>query len=488
MNRNRFVVVGLGNIGKALLRRLSKEYDVLCVDKDPEAVEAAQAIRGDAVEVVTGDATSRLVLEEARVEDADAVILAMSSEKINVEVARVLAEQFAVGRVISVGITEKGKEALEALGVEVESLFAQAGNALRNRIEQRSKEVHGVGLGKGEILEVEVHPNSRLANKPLRLLAAGRWRVGIIYREGNIIVPRPDTVLKGRDRLIALGEPSVLRTVSEMLTFQFERFPLEYGPTVTVYLTGREGQDFFEEIGYLFSVFPLERLVILRSESARGRDFPLPEKLLPADREERVVGGPPLEAIARALSEGPDRRGIVAIRKPPARRLPIWPELGRKRFLQELSHAVDCPVLLAAGTHPYRSVAVPCVAGVDVQQVLETVFEMGALLNSETSALFVRPSRYLSSEEDVEGFENRRRLVNQLSLIYKTRAEARILEGNPVAAALASLGDAGLLAVDAAGWKARGLLSSLLDPDPIWHIVDRSHVSTLLIPQEEEAL
>jgi len=487
------VVVGLGHIGLELLRRLPREYDLVCVETLPEAIEAARAIRGDGIRIVAGDATSRLVLEEAEVDEADAVLLTTTTQKVNVEVARVLADHFQIRRVISVGITPKGIEELSGLGVEVENIFHLSANALRNRIEQRTKAAHGIGLAKDEILEVEVHPNSRLTDKPLALLSPQRWNVGVIYREGNILVPHGRTVLRGKDRVVLLGEPRVLKTVAEMLTFSFKQFPLEYGPVLTAYLFGGEGLSFFAELAYVRASFPLDRAVLLLSSKARRQAERLRdlagEAGLQGDTWEEA-GDAPLAALSERLGQDPERRGIVALARPAVfeATLPFVLDLRRNRFLRSLSAAAKCPLLLAAGTFPYGRVAVPCVEGVDLQHAMETAFEMGDALQQETSALFVEPSKHLSTPEDEESFQEMRKTVSDMGFIYKASVQSRVLTGNPVKAVAGALPDYHLLVADTGGWKRQGWLRGALDPDPVWHVVRRAPISTLLVPPVEESL
>jgi Trk K+ transport system NAD-binding subunit len=459
----------------------------------PDAIEAARAIRGEGIRIVAGDATSRLVLEQAGVDEADAVLLTTTTEKINVEVARVLADHFRARRVISVGITPRGVEAMAGLGVEVENIFQLSANALRNRIEQRTKAAHGIGLAKDEILEVEIHPNSRLANKPLSLLSPQRWNVGVIYRDGNILVPHGRTVLRGKDRVILLGEPRVLKTVAEMLNFSFQQFPLEYGPTLTGYLFGDEDRSFFEELAYVHGSLPLDRSVMLLSPRARRRTEEFRslagEAGLQVTSWEETAGAP-LAALGARLGRDADERGILAM----ARRavlealFPFVLPLRRNRFLRSLSIAAKCPILLAGGSFPYARVAIPCVAGVDLQHAMETAFEMGNALQQETTALFVEPSKHLSTQEDEEAFREMGKTVSDMGLIYKASVQSQVLTGNPVLAIAGALPEYQLLVADTGGWKRPGWLRGALDPDPVWHIVRRSPISTLLVPPVEESL
>jgi len=200
MKKNRFIIIGLGGIGQELLKRLSKDFEITSIDLKKESEEIAKKIR-PSCRVITGDATSRLILDDAGVNDADGIIITTTDERVNIEVARILKKHFNPRRVIAVASTQKGIETLESTGVEVENIFTASATVIRNRLEQTTRTAHAIGLGKDEIMEVEIHPYSRLANRPLRTLTPIRWRIGIIYRDENIIIPSRETILKPKDRL-----------------------------------------------------------------------------------------------------------------------------------------------------------------------------------------------------------------------------------------------------------------------------------------------
>ncbi len=491
MPSGKFFIVGLGQIGLQLVRLLSKDIELVCIDTNPELLQTVRQLRGERLTVVQGDATSRLVLEEAGVAAADTVVITTTTEKVNIEVARVLYEHFEAPRVISIGITQGGIAELEKLDVEVEGIFAVSATGLRNRLEHKAKTVHGIGLGKHEILEVEVHPHSRLANKPLAALNPKRWRIGIIYREGNILIPRGDTVLRAKDKVVILGDPKVLKTISDLLTFRFKHFPLEYGDTLAVWLDDDKDETLLEEIDYLCSVFPLAKALFVcgrPSEALAGRLREIGER----NHLEGVIVvsagdlAPPA-ALRQGLREQGLRPGLAVMRQSAAL-APPWSLSGRRRgkgVLRELSSLLGCPLLLAAGTFPYARVAVPCVEAVGLQHAIETTLEMSSAINYSIEALLVGPSRYIGSEEEAEAFEAMEKSVSDLALVYRTAIAIRELEGNPVKAVGKALSGCNLMVADICSWRTGSPLVRLLQPDTAWEIVRRAPVSTLLIPAVE---
>lgn len=492
MERNKFIIIGLGSIGQELLRRISKDFDVTCIDINPEAAETAKKIRGDC-NVITGDATSRLVLEGAGISEADGVIIATTEEKVNLEAARVLREHFDPKRMIAVGTTKAGIETLTALGAEVENVFTASAIAIRNKLEQTCRAAHAIGLGKDEILEVEVHPNSRLANRPMRTLTPIQWRIGLIYRDDNIVVPRGDTVIKPKDKVVILGEPGILKTISEILTFNFQRFPLEYGSTLITYLTGNEGESFFEEIKYILSAFPLDRTMFVLSKKA-GKKLDLFKPLIDQEgiREPEIItpGLQADEAIEQAVLKADGDQGLIILQKEKQGKglFPFSTGSNSKTFLNSLVRTASCPVLLAAGTFPYEKTAVPCVEQVNIQHTTETAMEIAISLNNEVAAFLVKPSHYISSENELKAFEDMNQTINSVSTMYKQRVNKITLKGNPVRSIIAELTGHDLLIADIKGWKQQGWFSSVLNPDVIWHIVRDSERSTMLLPLVEEFL
>lgn len=491
MKRHRFVIVGAGAIGQELLKKLSKDYAVLCIDSNPDAEPLIKKIRSD-VSVLIGDATSRLVLEKAEINEADGVILTTSNEDVNIETARILTDHFQAKRIISVGISSTATGTLENLGVEVENIFTAGATGIRNKLEHKSRAAHAIGLGKNEILEVEVHPNSRLANKSVRLLSPHRWRLGIIYRADNIVVPTGSSVLKPHDRVVVLGEPAVLKTVSDILTFNFEQFPLEYGSTMVAYLTGNEHEQFFQEIDYLFSIFPLKKAVFLCSAKAVKRADDIEYLTTTDNLKDRSIENTslkPLAAIQQKAAEINNEQGLVVVSKDAliGSRYLLPTTYSKKRFLHALPRHVGCPVLISRGTFPYKKMLVPCGAGLRLQNALETSLEISASLHNEVTALAIRPLKYISSEDDLKQFEERKKTISEISLMYKMSITTEIREGNPVKVVQGMYDDYNLMIIDTKEWSPRRFFS-FLSPDIIWHTVRSSSISTLLIPPLAELL
>ncbi|MFO7982437.1 MAG: TrkA family potassium uptake protein [Desulfuromonadales bacterium] len=487
MERTRFVIIGAGSIGLQMLKMLSHDFQIVSVDSSEEALRRARKLRGESLQTINGDATSRLVLEEAEVEKADAVVITTTAEKINLEVARVLKDHFKVPRILSIGITIRGVEELESIGIETENIFNVSATGLRNRLTQTTKAVHGVGLGQDEILEVEIHPYSRLANRPLQRINPRNWRVGIIYRNGNIVVPRGETELKPKDRIIILGDPRVVKIVAERLSFRVMNFPHEYGDTGYVYLHGNEKQAVLDEACYLFSILPIEKALILATSAAREQARKLEKQLKEQNLEsirtlESDTALP--EAIQSAINISKQDPAILVCAREsffPAEK--FLPHFGRsRRQMEAIFRAAVCPILLAAGTMPYETVAIPCLSHEHSERSLEAALEIGSTINCSLEALTVRPSSYIASEDELMYFEHIPQTISDLSMAYHGRIEQRELSGNPVKSIVGELSGYHLLVTENELEPPAAWLHRIFQPETSWHIMTRSSISTLVIP------
>jgi hypothetical protein len=281
----------------------------------------------------------------------------------------------------------------------------------------------------------------------------------------------------------------VLKTVAEIMTFSFQKFPLEYGSNAVVCLLGGEDERFFRELEYLFTVFPLRRLVVVRSTRAAARSLRSRELIDPAKYpavEDRAVDLPSPRAIGEVAGDPRVECGMIVLHGSVLRR-PLFSRFGKQAFL-DLCRKASRPVLLCRGTFPYERTAVPAAEGLPPHHGLETALEMGSSLNNKVSALLVRPMRHIASDAGVREFEVARKSVADLSIMYRADVTTRELDGNPVHAVLAGLHGQNLLYIDSSTMLRRSWPFSLLDPDPAWHLIRRSPVSTMIVPAMEEAL
>lgn len=479
MNKPRLLLIGAGSIGHELMKRLLFDFSITCLDMDPLRVEAAAAPGLKDVTCRQGDATSRMVLEQAGASQADTVVIAIAREKTTLEVARVLRQGFGGVKIISLGITPQGISVLESMQVQVVNIFTSGAFGIINTLKQHARTAYGIGLEQTEIREVTVRSGSRLAHRPLESIKPVNWNAGIIYRDGAIVVPKGQTHLKPGDRVVILGEPSVLDTVSAALTFRGNRFPLEYGDTVLCVINGDEDEHYFQELRYICSSFqPAEAVFAFSSSltvSDRQRMAGFLEGFNDCRTSETQIS---LDRMPDMLSDLQKEFCLITM----ANRS-FFAAAGRraKGLLKQLPGKFGCPLLLTAGSFPYKQIGIVCAGCPDPVRAAENALELSFVLDSRLTALLVSPSKYFYTDEEAEQFQRARQTVSDVSSVYKQRISIMELSGNPVRAVGKIIHGFDLSVMEVSGLKTLNPVAGFFSPDVAWQILKQTSVTVMLV-------
>ncbi|MBT4890468.1 MAG: Trk system potassium transport protein TrkA, partial [Rhodospirillales bacterium] len=89
----------------------------------------------------------------------------------------------------------------------------------------RIHSVHTLREGFGELIEAEALETSELVGTPIREInIPDGVMLGTIVRGEEVIVPRGDTVIQAKDRVILFAEPKAVKKVEKMFSVQLEYF------------------------------------------------------------------------------------------------------------------------------------------------------------------------------------------------------------------------------------------------------------------------
>jgi len=112
------VIAGLSDIGKSLTELLvQKGNEVMVIDRDPE--KCAEVADVSECMVITGDASQKAVLEEARVRNAHAFISAAGDDSENLMLC-MIAKEVGAKTVISLVDAAEHEETFEQAGVTLQ--------------------------------------------------------------------------------------------------------------------------------------------------------------------------------------------------------------------------------------------------------------------------------------------------------------------------------------------------------------------------------
>lgn len=224
----RAIIVGAGNIGayvtQGLEARGSRVRMKLIEQSQARAEEVAQSLHSTVV--LTGNALDQSVLLEAEVGSADVIVTLTNDDEANV-LACVMARKLGCKRSLALINSTTYPEFAGALGIDayIAPRSVTVSRVLRHVRRGRIRSVHTLQNGAAEVIEAEALETSPLVGRPLRQVELPPGvRIGAIYRNKTVIMPRGDTVIAPRDRIVLFAHSDRVRDVEQMFRVSLEFF------------------------------------------------------------------------------------------------------------------------------------------------------------------------------------------------------------------------------------------------------------------------
>jgi NhaP-type Na+/H+ or K+/H+ antiporter len=210
----RVIIVGGGQVGRALAERLEDRGENIVIIEEDEAIVERARNEGYAVEI--GDGTDTDVLRSAGAENAKTVVAATGDDDANLLVSQLASSKFDVDRVIARANNPDNVEAFEDLGVRTISSAMATAWAIDNQIERPAIAHWMTDVGRtGDVQEVEVE-NGDLIGKSVREVGPMLPEACLIalvsgddYEEAQ--VPTADYVIQEGDMITLLGRKDSVR-------------------------------------------------------------------------------------------------------------------------------------------------------------------------------------------------------------------------------------------------------------------------------------
>ena len=218
----RVIVLGAGNVGRAVVDALHAEHELTIIDTDDERLSAL-ADRYD-VRTVEGNGTTKRVMREAGIEDAGLMIACSSREDANL-VSAMLARKLSRARVIVRTSSPEYLEAWREREIDVDFMVSselETANAISGLIGiPAARQTDVFADGKVQIVEFDV-PDETTAGpvigKPLREAEIPRdSKVVAIIRGKKLILPRGGESIEPGDRIIIIAAPASAREWSRLI-------------------------------------------------------------------------------------------------------------------------------------------------------------------------------------------------------------------------------------------------------------------------------
>ena len=224
----RIIILGGGNIGRFLAHEIEENHpgvSAKIIEFDKERAELA-AIGLSRTVVLHGDALDPEILEEANVSSAEAVIAVTNDDEVNI-LASLLAKRYGCQRALTLINTTTFVPLVTTLGIDVVVVprAITVSIILQHIRRGRIRAVHSLGEGFGEVIEAEALETSSLVGAPLReIKLPSGVLLGAIVREDEVIIPRGDTFVQAKDRVILFATAEAVKKVEKIFAVRLEFF------------------------------------------------------------------------------------------------------------------------------------------------------------------------------------------------------------------------------------------------------------------------
>ena len=215
------LVVGGSDIGYHIARLLERQgLKPRLIERDPErARELAEELTKTTV--MEHDATDREFLERENIDEVDAVVAALDSDEKSM-LSGLLAKRLGAERAITIVDDGSYVKLFEEVGIDVavNPREATAEEITRFTREQQAENVAIIESDRAEVMEIEVDEDSVLVDRPIRESVADLPDgvvIGAITRNGELVKPRGDTVIRADDHVVVFVEAEAIEEATAKL-------------------------------------------------------------------------------------------------------------------------------------------------------------------------------------------------------------------------------------------------------------------------------
>lgn len=468
----KLLICGTGKIARELLKRLGEGWRVTLIDKDEKELSRAKGLFPNVDEALHEDASSPVVLDGAGVGSFDYVLAMTGNDDANLAVGK-YANEKGSGHVLALVHEAEDQKRFEEAGVRTILASTLVGQRMYYYLQDPRVRVTPLGAGATTLIEISASDHMRVVGKRASYFSAPNRRLVSIVREGRVLFPEPDTVIRAEDKLIIFGSEDTFEPVCDLLECGVPHFPLAYGPGLLIALPTNEdaAQAVLNESLFLIQNTHVKSATLLCSsdkcDSWRKSvlEWPQDVSVMPMEEGANILG-----RLGKVTEEGAFGMAVV-----PSVEGSFLKSLFGSSFTEALRQ-FDRPILVVKGTAPYGRLLVPFNASAESELALEVAVDLGRQLGAEVSVVIVEEPGFITGDERGEWLEEVKGKLEELGHIHKMRFKQMVRKGNPVSEVV-KISEESDLIIAGSSRTGKGLLS----PNVAEHLARKSKCSTLLV-------
>ena len=224
----RIVIIGGGNVGQFLAEQLEAESPHLTVKLIERDVARAEYVANQLKKttVINGDGLEPEILKEANIAHTETVVAITDDDEVNI-LSSLLAKQLGALRAITLINKPVYGNLITSLGVDVylDPKETTCSTILQHIRKGKIKNLHTVRYGEAEIMEAEVLETSPLFGKAFKDMDLPDGIIaGAVIRGEEVLMPRGETILENKDRVVFLAVSNVIKKVEKLFAVRLDFF------------------------------------------------------------------------------------------------------------------------------------------------------------------------------------------------------------------------------------------------------------------------
>ena len=442
MYNRKLIIIGAGSIARSFIEQAPRNWDISVIERERTVVEEIKQLY-PFVQVILGDACSRITLQNIVVSPDASVFCTTKSTQTNQEVTKLCREK-GFEEIIILDSTQNPMCSNQDVQVihPHQVIAHQVLGQLTNRIT-------GIGMGIGEFRQVTLLSTSGAVGLPIHELNAHNWLIAAVYRNEKLIVPHGDTILEVGDQVVLVGQPEILDTEEAFIRGGQMLFPIQYGGM----------------IGYIQSPNSEEESKWLQ-QNTLGKET---KRLLYKDIN-------PADADEKHISDFLVTENIGCLVLPP-RDLSWFHLMGFSASEhKKLLVSAQIPVLISRGTFPYQKILLSVSNTEHSSVIVGIAFDLARQLKAELSVLTV-----IHPHAEAHEVEKLKELPKQIALNarrHNLEIQCLLKTGNPIQIIRNTAEDFQLLVVGCSHRTS----NTFFKPDISLHLLHKTPCSTLFVP------
>ncbi len=209
------IIVGCGRVGSELAKLLSNEgHNVVIIDREPVSFDRlGQAFNGL---TMVGNGFDLELLKQVGAEKADAFCAVTNGDNTNLISAQVAKKIFKVPKVLARVYDPQRAHIYTSLGLDIISGTILFAAMLRDKIIESRFSSYLIETKDLGVIEIDVH-RGLSGKKAHEINIPGEFLVAAIRRLDGVIIPEEKTILKEKDKLMAVVKVASLEKIKKTL-------------------------------------------------------------------------------------------------------------------------------------------------------------------------------------------------------------------------------------------------------------------------------